>query len=355
MNIAEFSSKLISVESVKDKPSELLKVLEVADKELKGINSKKYLSNNIPSTLYYNTPKLSKKFKIILNAHLDVVPAKAEQFKPYTKGDKLFGRGAMDMKAASAVMILVFKELAGKVKYPLGLQLVTDEEIGGFNGTKYQVDKGIRADLVITGESTNLDISNESKGIVWLKLKFKGNNAHAAYLWNGTNSNKIMFETLNKIWEEYPIPTKEAWRTTANVAKVLTNNETFNKVPDYSEAWIDIRYVPADSGEVLPTIKKLIPENCEIEIIENEPPHYSPKNSDLIKKLIVSAKKRKITPNIISKNGGNDARHFSRVGCNGIEFGPIGEGLHSDSEWVSIKSLEEYYQILKDFLLSLNT
>ena len=33
--------------------------------------------------------------------------------------------------------------MANKVDYPLGLQLVTDEEVGGFNGTKYQIEKAL--------------------------------------------------------------------------------------------------------------------------------------------------------------------------------------------------------------------
>ncbi len=50
--------------------------------------------------------------------HLDVVEAKPEQFKPYEKGDKLYGRGAIDMKAASAVEILVLRT-GRKVNFPL--------------------------------------------------------------------------------------------------------------------------------------------------------------------------------------------------------------------------------------------
>jgi len=46
-------------------------------------------------------------------------------------------------------------------------------------------------------------------------------------------------------------------------------------------------------------------------------------------------------------------RHYNGVQEDGVTFGPIGEGLHSDNEWVSIKSLGEYYQILKKFLVQL--
>ncbi|PIV71191.1 hypothetical protein COW57_00905 [Candidatus Roizmanbacteria bacterium CG17_big_fil_post_rev_8_21_14_2_50_39_7] len=56
---------------------------------------------------------------------------------------------------------------------------------------------------------------------------------------------------------------------------------------------------------------------------------------------------------MIVKHGGSDIRHFNGVHEDGVTFGPVGEGLHSDNEWVDIKSLGEYYQILKKFLVQL--
>lgn len=55
---------------------------------------------------------------------------------------------------------------------------------------------------------------------------------------------------------------------------------------------------------------------------------------------------------IVGKNGASDLRHYPNAA--GIEFGPIGAGPHSDNEWVDIKSLNLFYEILKDFLLCLN-
>ena len=51
----------------------------------------------------------------------------------------------------------------------------------------------------------------------------------------------------------------------------------------------------------------------------------------------------------IVKHGGSDIRHFNQVGCHGVTFGPIGGDLHGDNEWVDIKSLEKYFEILWQF------
>src|SRR5882724_3803802 len=48
---------------------------------------------------------------VVLHGHLDVVPGHAEQFAPREDGDRLFGRGAYDMKGALAVMLLLTHEM----------------------------------------------------------------------------------------------------------------------------------------------------------------------------------------------------------------------------------------------------
>src|SRR5260221_12071297 len=139
---------------------------------LQDFTIEKFTTNGVTSVLVYNMQTRPKKFKVILNGHLDVIPGKAVQYQPQVKGDKLYGVGAMDMKANVACMIYTFKEVAKKVKYPIALQLVTDEQSGGMHGTKYQIEKGVRADFVISGETTNFEIVNNAKGALWLKVNF---------------------------------------------------------------------------------------------------------------------------------------------------------------------------------------
>jgi acetylornithine deacetylase/succinyl-diaminopimelate desuccinylase-like protein len=72
----------------------------------------------------------------------------------------------------------------------------------------------------------------------------------------------------------------------------------------------------------------------------------------LLVKLIKS--KTKKGGKLIGGHGSSDARHFTRVSCPAVEFGPIYGGIGSDNEWVDIPSLEKYFQILKNFLFSLH-
>lgn len=350
-NILDIAKKLISIPSTSDNPDALDKVLEVCQKELEGFNLKEYKKDGIRSVLYYNTESLPKEFKIILNAHLDIVPAKISHYTPLKKDGKLYGRGAYDMKAATAAIIVLFKELANKVNYPLGLQLVTDEEVGGFNGTKYQVEQGVKTDFVIAGENTNLEINHESKGIIWLKITTAGVSAHGAHPWHGENAIWKMQKCLNNLEKLYPIPKKSTWCTTVNLSRIETNNTALNKVPDECVAFLDIRYIPGEQKAVLDNLKKHLGKEASLEVLASESAHLTERSNLYLKKLINSTKqilgKEK---NLVSHHGASDIRHYNRVAIEGICFGPIGAGHHSDNEWVNIKSIEDYYNILKHFL-----
>lgn len=354
-NLISLAKQLIAIPSIKEQVEALAQTLEVAKNELEGFSIEEFESNGTPSLLAFVGQKRPDRFKVILNAHLDVVPAKDNQYEVVEKDGKLYGRGTNDMKAAAAVEILVFKELAKQLTYPIALQLVTDEEIGGFHGTGYQVREGIQGDFVIAGEPTNFGINNKAKGIIWAKVHTHGKVAHGAYPWNGENAIWRMKTFLDRLQEKFPIPQKESWVTTVNLAKLETDNTTFNQVPEDCTASLDVRFIPEDTDTIEQDLQNLLPEGVTIEFLEKEPAQGTSETDPFV--LALSKATEKVTgrpSQIIVKHGGSDIRFYEPIGVPGVTFGPIGAGLHSDEEWVDVKSLNDYYNILKEFLLSLN-
>lgn len=353
--IVSLTEKFVSIESIPENTEALESILELALSALKGYTIERFENNGVKSVLIYNSQKRPKKFKIILNGHLDVIPGKEYQYLPKIKNNRLYGVGAMDMKASVACLIIAFKEVAKSINYPLGLQLVTDEESGGFNGTKHQIDKGVRADFVIAGESTNLHIANKAKGILWAKISAKGKTAHGAYPWKGENAIWKMNEFLNLLEKKYPVLNEEKWVTTVSLSRIETSNKTFNKIPDDCAVWLDTRYIPQDSDTIVSNIKELLPKGFTLEIVVKEPALFVDENNQYLKILReIDERVAKKKVSLYGAQGSSDARHFAMMNCDGIEFGPIGGGIGSDNEWVDIKSLGVYFRILKDFLLLLN-
>lgn len=352
--IVTLTKELVSVKSNSENTAELDKILEIVLSNLSGFVIDRFENKGVKSVLIYNSQKRPKKFRIILNGHLDVVPGKDYQYLPKIKGDRLYGVGSMDMKASVACLIMVFKEVIAKVDYPLALQLVTDEETGGFNGTKYQIENGVKADFVIAGESTGFQIANRAKGILQVKISTKGKTAHGAYPWRGENAIWKMNQFLNSLSKRYPIPSQQEWITTVNLSRIETSNKSFNKIPDNCGIWLDIRYIPEEADIIVSDIKSLLPKGFKLDVFEKEPTLFVNENNQYLKilqRMGEQVTKKKVL--FYGAQGSSDARHFTRVGMDGIEFGPIGAGIGTDNEWVSIKSLEQYYHILNNFLLSI--
>jgi succinyl-diaminopimelate desuccinylase len=351
--IVQLAEKFVRIRSVSGNSEPLEEVLDFALQQVQNYTIERFENNNIKSALVYNTKLRPKKFRLLINAHLDVVDYKNRQFNPEIKDNRLYGAGVLDMKASAACLISSFKDVADKVSYPIGLQLVTDEEVGGFNGTKYQIAEGVRAEFVIAGEPTNFDIVNRAKGVLLLDISVKGATAHSAYPWKGENAILKMSDFLQNLQKKYPIPKKESWTTTINVSKIETKNHALNKIPDDCSVSLCVRYTPEDSKIIAKNIKKLLPHGFNMQIIVNEQPlltsHH--KYIDLLKEVGKKNTNRKII--LRGANGTSDARHFATVNCPGIEFGPVGGNIGSDNECVNISSLDEYYKIITDFILSL--
>lgn len=350
--------KLLSIPSVADKPEKLVEALEFLLELLPPeFTVEKFSSNTKPSALIYHGKTRPQKFEVLLNAHLDVVPAKPEQFTPVRIGGKLYARGACDMKSAALIMVLAFIELAGSTSKPIGLQLVCDEELGGIDGTGYQMSQGIKANFAVIGEHTDLDINIESKGVCMVKLTAYGQTAHSAYQWQGTSAVDTLLRALMNLREAYPLFDKETWATSLNIAIIGTPNTATNAVADSGSAHLDFRFVnqdpvfTQDKEKVVAALQRIAGEEAAVDILFFETRHFVPKDNRHVQLLAdVISKHTKRPARFVKKHGSSDVRYYTQKGIEGITFGPLCEGPHCDDECVDLAGLQMYYAIVCGFL-----
>jgi succinyl-diaminopimelate desuccinylase len=107
----ELAKELISIPSISGDIPQVNKAVEIAKKYLSDYELQSFIAEDTPSVLF-TTKTQAKKLKIILHAHVDIVIGEKEEFTPYEKNGRIYGRGAHDTKAATAVMLTVFKELS---------------------------------------------------------------------------------------------------------------------------------------------------------------------------------------------------------------------------------------------------
>ncbi len=134
---------------------------------------------------------------VILAWHVDTVPEfSKEQFIPRIQDDKLYGRGAVDMKAGVAINItLIDFMLKNKIKF--WVLCYADEEYH-FRGMEKFVQEytwKIHPKLTIVTESTNTKIYTWFRGIASISLEIKWKSAHSArkHLWINAISEYVYF------------------------------------------------------------------------------------------------------------------------------------------------------------------
>lgn len=347
-NLIRLTQDLVAIPSVSDDAAQRSAVIDYIEqfcRALPDVQVARHTSNGFPSLVAMFDQQRARA--LVLNAHVDVVPARPEQFNSFERDGRLYGRGTQDMKAAAAAFLLVLQTLAESGQRPnVAWQFVTDEEIGGDDGVGYLLKQGYTADLFLAGEPTDLKIVNRAKGILWVTVTQTGNPAHGSRPWDGDNPLVPVAAGITKLLQRYPIPQAAAWRTTITPS-ALHSGDAHNRVPVDAVLKLDIRRIPDEAPEdILNFVQTCFPQ-ANVVLGHNGSALDTAQNDREVARLaqVIEAVTRR-APEFYGEHFGSDARFYSEQGLPAVCFGPVGAGLHSHEEWVDIASLETYYAII---------
>lgn len=389
-------------------------------------------SKNKP-TLVATLPGKSSEGGIILINHTDVVPAEASEwdeppFGGVVKDGVLYGRGAIDMKGLGIMQLAVFLELHRKqveLQHPVMFFAVADEERGGrkgaefmitehkdlFQGYKYAWNEGGIGSLDIAVKGSKVfNLQHAEKGILWLKLKAKGESGHGSTPpTQYANSDLIEFLTdlqkhfspiritdavssfFYEMGEISPFPNSFVLQRSRNPLlkpilegviktnrhlRAMTSNTVsvtnlhseyfaINVIPAESSGTIDVRILPGeDDRKVLAQIQA-IGKKHNVEIIEDrtDPPSESPVDTEFFS-IIAGVAKSKVPEAIVTpflSPGGTDSAFFRRIGvdCYGIVPALFSseqiDGIHGKNENITKDQVKMAISILYDSLMEYET
>ena len=135
---------------------------------------------------------------VVLSGHTDVVPVDGQPWTsdPFVltqKGDKLYGRGACDMKGFLALALAAAPHLASaSLKRPVHLAFSYDEEVGCLGAPDLIAEIAARVpppSAVIVGEPTGMEAISGHKGIATFKVTVTGREAHSSQTHLGVSAN----------------------------------------------------------------------------------------------------------------------------------------------------------------------
>ncbi len=302
--------------------------------------------------------------RVLFAGHLDVVPAQdPAQFEPRVEGEKLFGRGALDMKGPCAVMIRLFLDLAREASPPpVALLLTTDEEVGSSDGVAWLVrEKGIGGDFVVVPDGgVNFRLIYEEKGALHLRVHAKGKGGHGSTPWVGENA-------LDKLIRAYLLlrgwvatqrtDDPEHWHPTLNLGK-MEGGRKANVIPD--QAWMDLDFRfpgPTTVERFEATVRNLLMDlgpDYEVEVLTRA----APVKTDPEHPLFVAF--RETVEGVLGRpaelgreHGATDARYFAEKGMPVVILYPVGGNIHEAGEWVDLGSLDTLLRMFRQFVRKL--
>jgi succinyl-diaminopimelate desuccinylase len=290
---------------------------------------------------------------VLLHGHVDVVPGRAEQFEPRLDGDRLFGRGAYDMKGALAALLLAVADLRDSTRIRVRLGIVPDEESeeDTDRGGDLLVSEGFVGDFAITGEPTDMHVGVAAKGVVAMRVRVEGRAAHGATPWLGENAILRAVDVFRAI-QSLPFASQSSElfdRPSINLGRIL-GGDALNKVPDTCYIDVDVRHLPEQDPDAILAEVNGIPGATIVSTFKRAPAMVDP-GSPFVRALAAAAAPhhdREVLS--VGRDGASDAVSFLRAGVPAVEFGPLGGGHHGPDEWVSVSSLASYRRTIVDFV-----
>ena len=222
-----------------------------------GFEVRRYEFDEMRTSLVADLRFSDDPHPICFSGHMDTVPLgrtpwSKDPFGGQLEGDKVYGRGASDMKGGLAAMIDAALRMARSPAAAGGLKLVlTAGEENGCQGAEYLAGIGSalgRAGALIVGEPTaNYPVIGH-KGAFWLEAVTAGVTAHGSMPEQGENAIYKAAAAISKLqsfdFAADPHPLLGA--PTLNVG-TISGGININSVPDRTTFSLDIRLVPGQS------------------------------------------------------------------------------------------------------------
>ncbi|MSP12552.1 MAG: M20 family peptidase [Chloroflexi bacterium] len=228
---------------------------------------------------------------LLLCAHQDTVPPGEAAWSRDPLGGEivegtLYGRGALDTKAALAGMMVALQTIT-QAEVPLRGDLVflatVDEEANGLGAQAYLLSGGMQGiGAAVIGEPTSLDLIIAHRGLLWLEITTYGKPAHGSMPDRGVNAilpmNAILTKLARHSFPHTPHPLLAP--PTVNIA-TIQGGVKINMVPDLCRATIDIRTIPGMShAAILAETRAIASEVAEswpgltikVESLNDKPP-----------------------------------------------------------------------------------
>ena len=300
---------------------------------------------------------------LVFAGHTDVVPTgplaqwTSDPFTPTHRDGRLYGRGASDMKASLAAMVVACEEFLAQQPDPaLGIAflLTSDEEGPAVDGTVKVCEalraRGQRLDWCIVGEPTSVQrtgdmIKNGRRGTMSGKLTVRGVQGHIAYPQLAKNPIHLLAPALAELvaieWDRgnafFP-PT--SWQ----LSNIHAGTGASNVIPGECVVDFNFRFCTESTPEQLQQRLQAVLDRHGLDYaltwtVGGLP--FLTEPGDLVGAVQQAIRDEAGIETELSTSGGtSDGRFIAQVCPQVIELGPVNATIHKIDEHVAVAELE---------------
>ena len=396
-DITDLTLELLSHDT-SNPPGETADIVDFVqtDAESAGLQTERITVDPAKPNLLVRVPGESARTLLYLG-HLDTVPFDEREWRHDPLGervdDRLYGRGATDMKGPAAALLSTVRQFAETETTPpvsLMLALVSDEEVAGEAGLPAVLEKlearGTVADIdaCVIGETTtdeeHYSVTVADRGSIWLTLTATGTAAHGSRPVLGENAIDVLYGAVETIRERFgsrplDIPAevepiiedsiayyspamgeeraRELFAEPSLNLGTIEGGESINSVPATAQAEIDIRLSPGvQTPSLLGDLRDCVAdcEGIEVSAVSWSIGTYEPPDSAFVE--AVASVARDVTGERIyrrSATGGGDAKKLRNAGIPTVEFAVGTDTVHAVDEYTTVDALAENAAIYTQF------
>ncbi|MDB2585285.1 succinyl-diaminopimelate desuccinylase [Luminiphilus sp.] len=315
---------------------------------------------------------------LVFAGHTDVVPPgprehwDSDPFVPTERGGFLYGRGAADMKASLAAMVVATESFVANHphhKGRIGYLITADEEGPAIYGTRYVVDtlqrRGESIDWCVVGEPSSTStlgdiIKNGRRGSINATLTIKGKQGHVAYPHLADNPMHKAFAALTALselsWDsgnDYFDPTQ------LQFSNIHSGTGATNVIPGELVAVFNLRFSTEITADEIQSKCETVLDATGIDYsldwqLSGNPFLTEPGDLvDAVRESIMTV--TGVSTQLSTGGGTSDGRFIASMGSQIIELGPINASIHQRNENVLLSDIPKLARIYEGIMERLLT
>ncbi|MFF2995748.1 succinyl-diaminopimelate desuccinylase [Streptomyces sp. NPDC057950] len=350
LDAAELTARLVDFPSESGSEKPLADAIEDALRALPHLTVDRYGNNVVART------NLGRPERVILAGHIDTVPAAGNVPSRLDEDGVLWGCGTCDMKSGVAVQLRIAATVAAPNR-DLTFVFYDNEEVAAhLNGLKHVAEAHpdwLEGDFAILLEPTDGEVEGGCQGTLRMFLRTKGERAHSARAWMGSNAIHAAAPILARLAAYEPrTPVVDGLRFHEGLNAVrIEGGVATNVIPDACTVVVNFRYAPDRTEAEAEAFVRDYFADCGVDefVVDDHTGGARPGLTHPAAAAFMAAVGGEARP----KFGWTDVARFSALGVPAVNYGPGAPLLaHKEDERVRASAVPEAEERLRAWLAS---